>query len=302
MIALAPFRAAIAAGARRREFHAVQVSAVARNGGEIEMRIRAGIAVAGEMFRGGEAAILLDAAHERGDEFGNARRVFAERARIDDGIVGIAVDVGVRRENPRNSDRSAFQRRNLSHRVGVFGAACGGDGHGVRKRRALFDAHGGAALEIRGDEQRNFGVALQGVHKDGRRVDLAAYDADGRALCLDRKRADVLFLDIAEKILVVLALGGKERTVGPHGEKLPDFFIERHGLESLRDPAFGFGGKFRRFRRGRRARRFLCAARGSHQEDSEQQETPTQRSHRADSNVVARMPQSYIAPASGHNK
>ena len=118
-------------------------------------------------------------------------------------------------------------------------------------------------------------MALQRVDQDRGRVDLAAYDAKRRALRLDRERADVLFLDIAEKILVVLALGGKERAVGPDGEELPDLFIERHGLERLRDPALALGRKLGRFRRGRRARRFLCAARGSHEEQSEQQEPAT---------------------------
>ena len=117
----------------------------------------------------------------------------------------------------------------------------------------------GAALEIRGDQQRNFGVALQRVDQDRGRVHLAALDAERRALRLDRERADVLFLDVAEKILVVLAFGGKERAVGPDGEELPDLFIERHVLERLRDPALAFGRKFCRCRRGRRARRFLCA-------------------------------------------
>ena len=61
-------------GAKRSEFHAIQVRAVACHGREIEMRIRARIAVAGEMFRGGEAAVFLNAAHERRDKFGDAGR------------------------------------------------------------------------------------------------------------------------------------------------------------------------------------------------------------------------------------
>ena len=138
-----------------------------------------------------------------------------------------------------------------------------------------FDAHGRAPLEIRSDQERNFRVFLQGVDQDRGRVDLAAFHAERRALRLDRERADVLFLDIAEKILVVLALGGKERAVGPDGEELPDLFIERHLLERLRDPALALGGELRRFRRGRRARSFLCAAGGSHEGQSEQQEPAT---------------------------
>ena len=151
----------------------------------------------GKMFRGGEAAVFLDAAHERGDEFGDARGIFAKRARVDDRIFGIAVDVGIGRENPGNANGSRFERRDFSHRVGVFRAARGGDGHGVGKRSAFFDAHGRAALEIRANQQRNLRVALQRVDQDRGRVDLAACHAERRALRLDRERADVLFLDIA---------------------------------------------------------------------------------------------------------
>ena len=146
------------------------------------------------------------------------------------GFCGIAVHVGVGRENPGHAHGSRFESRNFSHRVGVFRAARRGDGHGVGERRALLDAHGRAALEIRADQQRNFRVALQRVDQHRGRIHLAALHAERRALRLDRERADVLFLDIAEKILVVLAFGGKERAVSPDGEKLPDFFIERHVL------------------------------------------------------------------------
>ena len=89
--------------AKRSELDAVQMRAVAGHGRQIEMRIGARIAVAGEMLGGGEPAVFLDAAHEGGDKFGHARGVFAERARVDDGIVGIAVDVRIGRENPRNA-------------------------------------------------------------------------------------------------------------------------------------------------------------------------------------------------------
>ena len=203
------------------------------------------------------------------------RRIFAEGARVDDRIFGITVDVGVRRENPGHADGPRFERCNFPHGISVFWAARGGDGHLVGKRSPLLDAHGGAAVGIRADEKRNFGVALQRVHQNGGGVHLAAFYAQRRALRLDRERADVLFLDITEKFLVVLAFGGNESAVGPDGEELPDLFIERHGLEGLRNPTLGLGGKFRRFRRGRRARRFLCAARGSHQEETEQQEPAT---------------------------
>ena len=54
-------------------------------------------------------------------------------------------------------------------------------------------------------------MALQRVHQDGCRIHLAAHDAGRRALRLDRERTDMLFLDIAEKILVALALSGSRK-------------------------------------------------------------------------------------------
>ena len=164
--------------------------------------------MAREMFRGGEAAVFLNAAHERRDEFGDAGRVFSEGASVDDRIFRIAVDVGIGRENPGHAHGSGFESRNFSHRVGVFRVARRAHGHGVGKRCPSFDAHGRSPLEIRSNQKRNFRVFLQGVDQDRGRVDLAVCHAKRRALRLDRERADVLFLDIAQKILVVLAFGG----------------------------------------------------------------------------------------------
>src|SRR5271169_5913413 len=87
------------------QFNALQVRAVARDRGEVEMRIRAGIAMAGKMFGGSQASVFLNAADEGGDKFGDARGVFAERSRVDDGIIGVAVHVRVRRKYPGNPYR-----------------------------------------------------------------------------------------------------------------------------------------------------------------------------------------------------
>ena len=96
-------------GAEGNKLHAIQARPVAGYGREIEVRVRAGIAMAREMFRGGKAAVFLDAAHERRDEFGDARRIFSEGARVNDRIFGIAVDVGIGRENPGHAHGSALR-------------------------------------------------------------------------------------------------------------------------------------------------------------------------------------------------
>src|SRR6195256_6125334 len=87
----------------RGELDAVQMRAVARYSRQIEMRIGACVAVTGKMFRGRQPAVFFDTAYECRDELGHARRVFAEGARVDNGIAGVAVDVGIGREDPRNA-------------------------------------------------------------------------------------------------------------------------------------------------------------------------------------------------------
>src|SRR5258708_11668386 len=95
--------------------------AVARHCRQIEMGICARVAVAGEMLRRGEAAIFFYAAHESSDKLGYARGVFTERTRVYDGVSGVTVDVCVGCENPGNAGSFRFERRNLAHRVCVFG-------------------------------------------------------------------------------------------------------------------------------------------------------------------------------------
>ena len=116
------------------QFDAVEMFAIAVDCRQVEMRIGAGVAVSREMLCGGQAAVFFDSANERGDEFGDARGIFAEGTRVDDGIVGVAVDIGVGRENPGDAGGLRFQRRDFAHRVGVFRAARRGHGHGMRER------------------------------------------------------------------------------------------------------------------------------------------------------------------------
>ena len=130
--------------------------AVAGNGGEREVGVDADVAVAREMFSGGEGAIFLDAANELGDVFGDALRIFAERAHVDDGIVGIVVDVGVGREDPMHAGGARFEGDGLADGVGELGIASGGDGHGGREGSAFVEAHAGAGFEVGANEAAEF--------------------------------------------------------------------------------------------------------------------------------------------------
>ena len=71
--------------------------------GKRQVRVGAGVAVAGKVLRRGEHPVVLEAAHLGRDEPADVGRVLAERAGVDDRVGGIVVDVGHRRE--REVDR-----------------------------------------------------------------------------------------------------------------------------------------------------------------------------------------------------
>jgi hypothetical protein len=55
-----------------------------------------------------------------------------------------------------------LERRDSSHLVGVL-AAAGTEPHGGRERRAALEPHAGAVLEVRANEQRQAGSALEDI-------------------------------------------------------------------------------------------------------------------------------------------
>src|ERR1700723_3117112 len=86
--------------AERNQLQALEAFAVGVNDREVDVRISGGVAMTRKMFCRREAAIFLYAMHEGGHVLGNFLRIFAERTRVDDGIIRIVVYVGVRRVNP----------------------------------------------------------------------------------------------------------------------------------------------------------------------------------------------------------
>ncbi len=164
-----------------------------------------------------------------------------------------------------NSRGARFDRGDPSHRVGILRRTGGRYSHREGKRRAFVQAHGRTALEIRSDQQRNLGVTLQVVRQHRGGVDLAALDPQRRPARLHDKAAEVVLLHLPQQILVSRALGGEKSSVVEHHHELPEFFLERHTLQCLRDPFLAVGGKFRRGKRGSRSGRFRGAAGLRHQ-------------------------------------
>ena len=74
---------------------------------------------------------------------------------------GIVVHVRNRRVDPLHAGLARFERRDFTHGVGVLRIASRSDGHLRRKRSAFIQSHGGAAFEVRSDQQRQLGNSLQ---------------------------------------------------------------------------------------------------------------------------------------------
>ena len=112
-------------GAKGNKFEALQAILVRSNNRKIDVRIARSITVARKMFRGCQRAVFFHAAHEFFDEFRHSLRVFSKRPRIDDGIAGIIVYVGIGRVDPVNADGASLESCDFAHEVGVAGIAGG---------------------------------------------------------------------------------------------------------------------------------------------------------------------------------
>ena len=140
-------------GAERGQLYLLEMMDIAREDGQVEMRIDDRVAVAGKMLGRGERAILFNAAHIRLDKRGDMARIFAERAHVNDRIIRVTVYIRDRRKNPVHPYGAGFGRCNAPDGIGVLGPAGCRDGHGMRKGGATFEAHGRAAFEIGCEEQ-----------------------------------------------------------------------------------------------------------------------------------------------------
>src|SRR5438270_11779623 len=86
---------------------------VAPDACQLEVRIGAGIAMAGKMLGGGQHASIAGGADVSCGEFAYLLRIFTERPRIDDWVRRIRVDVGNGREIPLDSNGAGFLSDNL---------------------------------------------------------------------------------------------------------------------------------------------------------------------------------------------
>ena len=160
--------------AEGRKFDGIEMGAVDVDAGHAEMRIGGGVPVAGKMFDGGEHAAFMRALDVGCDQIADLRGIFSKRTRVDDGIDGVRVDVGIGKEIPVNTDGAGLFGSDASEGFGVFEFAVATEGHGVRKNGGTHQAHGDAAFEIRREEKRELRLALQAIEQFGGFVRLAA--------------------------------------------------------------------------------------------------------------------------------
>ena len=91
--------------------------AVGGDGGDAEVSVGGRVAVPRKMLGGGQhdaAAVGLGSFDEGFHVSRHHLRVLAERADVDDGIVGIIVDIGIGVENPVDTERTRLPRCNFA--------------------------------------------------------------------------------------------------------------------------------------------------------------------------------------------
>ena len=94
----------------RQKLDRVQPLAGPLDGGELQMAVGGGVSVAGKVFGRGEESSRARPFHEARGQVRDQGRVFAEGTDVDDGVVGIVVDVGDGRERPVHAQRPALPR------------------------------------------------------------------------------------------------------------------------------------------------------------------------------------------------
>jgi hypothetical protein len=91
--------------------------------------------------------------------------VLAIGADVDDGIIGVVVDVGHRKEEPLDADGARLAGRDLALEARQRRVAGRAEGHGLRKHGGAIHAHGSAALEVAGHQQRHARQLLHAVEE-----------------------------------------------------------------------------------------------------------------------------------------
>src|SRR2546422_782996 len=109
--------------------------------------------MAGIMLGAGLYPMLLAAQDPRGRMLPDLRGIGAERARLDDGIAGLEVEIAHRRERPGDPDSAGLRGGDDAAGAGGCDVREEAEGRGRRELGQTFDLLAGPALQVSADEQ-----------------------------------------------------------------------------------------------------------------------------------------------------
>ncbi len=191
------------------------------------MRVSRGISVAGKMFDGGQHAAFMRAFDIGCDQIAHLLRIFPERARVDNGINWVRVNVGVRKKIPVNADGTRFFRGDAAESLRIFRLAIPAECHGMGEGGGSHQPNRDAAFKIGGKQQRKFGLALQAVEKLGSLVRFAAQQIWSVHMHRHGERAHVILLHGFAQLQVLRIFHVEKAGAAPDHEHLADLLFRR---------------------------------------------------------------------------
>ncbi len=212
------------------------MGAVTVHTGNAEMRVGSGVAVTREVLHRSQHSRLVRSLNVGRDQIAHLFGIFSEGSRVNDGVGGIRVHVGVREKIPVHTDGSGFLGGDAAEGLRVLDVAIGSEGHGVRKVRGPQQPRGDTALKVSREQQRQLGFPLQSVQQFGDFVGLGAQKK--RAINVNRhgERTHVIFLHGLEPLQVLGILHVEEAGPAPDHQDLPDLFFDREPAKCLLGP------------------------------------------------------------------
>ena len=221
------------------------------------MRVHARVAVAWKVLNRTQNAAVLHTFHVSVGFFVNLLRVFAERPKINDGIIGVVVHIYRRRKIDVNTQPTLLGGNGAAHFINqIVVALHGSHRHLVRKPHGAVEAHGQAPLGVHCYQKRHFGdrvvviSQLRLLHGATLKENNAAHFIIANVL---RHHARVGKSSINNNALWVHGVG-----VGGYHDELRDALVGREGIENRIYPTLigvlqkGWGSLgYRRMRNGK---------------------------------------------------
>ena len=230
----------------RRQLDPVEARPGMRDERQPAVRVDVGVAVPGKVLEGGHHAARLQAAHPGRGEARHHRRVLAERARVDDRVAGVVVDVGDRREVDVHAEGPRLDRGDAPRLERQPLVARRPERHRPRERGAAAQAEPDPGLEVGRVQQRQGREGLKPV-VDGRPRHRLSQRRPRVARVEQHVGGGVAPAEHQEPARVLLAHQGREpvelRAVGAEiggperrHDELADLLVEGHPGQGRLDP------------------------------------------------------------------